>query len=129
MSLLSGGSKEISCPSNSSPVVGSLKGEGCTAVIATSAPDMLLSESEAKELHNSTRPRLVAKLSTLPDLEIHSDLNSRSAKLSSLCLNTSVAVPEERERERDRERERFCLTPVQGFALRDWLDQVIGYST
>ena len=47
MSLLSGGSKEISCPSNSPPVVGPLKGEGCTAVIVTSAPDMLLAESEA----------------------------------------------------------------------------------
>ena len=44
------------------------------------------------------KPRLAAKLSTLPDPEIHSDLNSRSAKLSSLCLNTSVA-PAERERE------------------------------
>ena len=45
--------KEISCPSNSSPAVGSLKGEGCTAVIVTSAPDMLLSESEADIVRKS----------------------------------------------------------------------------
>ena len=37
----------------SSPVVGSLKGEGCTAVIVTSAPDMLLSESEADIVRKS----------------------------------------------------------------------------
>ena len=68
-------------------------------MIVTSAPDMLLSESEADIVRKSFTtlqcPRLAAKLSTLPDPEIHSDLNARSTKLSSLCLNTSVAVPDE----------------------------------
>ena len=50
------------------------------------------------ESYNSRRRELTAEHSTLPDIEIHSDLNSRSAMLSSACLNTSVAVPEKRER-------------------------------
>ena len=62
------------------------------------------------EFYNSRRRELTAEHSSLPDIEIYSDLNSRSAMLSSACLNTSVAVPEEREREK-------CLTPVQSFAL------------
>ena len=53
------------------------------------------------EFYNSRRRELTAEHSSLPDIEIYSDLNSRSAMLSSACLNTSVAVPEERERERE----------------------------
>ena len=50
------------------------------------------------EFYNSRQRELTAEHSTLPDIEMHSDLNSCSAVLSSPCLSTSVAVPEEREK-------------------------------
>ena len=53
------------------------------------------------EFYNFKRRELTAEHSTLPDIEIHSDLNSRSTMLSSACMSTSVAVPEERKKQPD----------------------------
>ena len=105
MSRLSGASNGISCPSNSSRIFGSLKGEKCTAAAVTSTPDKLESESEAAMLQMSSK--------TLDDLGSHPNtalcqttrfapnLNVRSIRQSGLCLNTPGAEPEGPERERE----------------------------